>query len=226
MKKLFIFIVFCIISVGAFASEADLAIPDLHNGSFPLFFNLNAFQLLLYGSMIILGTLSISLFLRGQIKKMPSHKSMTEVAETIFQTCRTYLIQQGKFLLILFLIIAVSMTYYFIGLKHEGISVAGLVLLFSVIGMAGSYSVAWYGIRINTYANARTAFASLRGKPWDVVNIPLRSGISVGLFLISLELVMMVIILLFVPREIVGYCFLCTGFFTYFECSFEPCPAG
>jgi K(+)-stimulated pyrophosphate-energized sodium pump len=100
------------------------------------------------------------------------------------------------------------MTYYFIGLKHEGISVAGLVLLFSVIGMAGSYSVAWYGIRINTYANARTAFASLRGKPWDVVNIPLRSGISVGLFLISLELVMMVIILLFVPREIVGYCFL------------------
>jgi K(+)-stimulated pyrophosphate-energized sodium pump len=208
MKKILSFFLLCLISAGVFASEADLAIPDLHNGSFPLFFNLNAFQLLLYGSLIILGTLSISLYLRSQIKKMPAHKSMLDVAETIFQTCRTYLLQQGKFLLILFLIIAISMTYYFIGLKHEGISVALLVLLFSVVGMAGSYSVAWYGIRINTYANARTAFASLRAKPWDVVNIPLRSGISVGLFLISLELVMMVIILLFVPREIVGYCFL------------------
>src|SRR5207237_3095361 len=82
------------------------------------------------------------------------------------------------------------------------------VLLFSVVGMAGSYSVAWYGIRVNTYANCRTAFAALRGRPWDVVNIPLRAGMSVGLFLISLELVMMVIILLFVPRQIVGYCFL------------------
>jgi K(+)-stimulated pyrophosphate-energized sodium pump len=198
----------CFVSLGVFASEADLAIPDLHNGTFPLFFNLNAYQLLLYGSLVILGTLSISLYLRGQIKKMVAHKSMLDVAETIFQTCRTYLLQQGKFLLMLFGIIAVAMLYYFIGLKHEGVSVALLVLLFSVVGMAGSYSVAWYGIRINTYANARTAFASLRGKPWDVVNIPLRSGISIGLFLISLELVMMVIILLFVPREIVGYCFL------------------
>ena len=208
MKKFFSLLMLCFVSLGAFASEADLAIPDLHNGTFPLFFNLNAYQLLLYGSLVILGTLSISLYLRGQIKKMVAHKSMLDVAETIFQTCRTYLLQQGKFLLMLFGIIAVAMLYYFIGLKHEGVSVALLVLLFSVVGMAGSYSVAWYGIRINTYANARTAFASLRGKPWDVVNIPLRSGISIGLFLISLELVMMVIILLFVPREIVGYCFL------------------
>ena len=133
---------------------------------------------------------------------------MLDVAETIFQTCRTYLLQQGKFLLMLFAIIAIAMLYYFLALKGEGLAVTMLVLLFSVIGMAGSYAVAWYGIRINTYANARTAFASLRGKPWDVVNIPLRSGISIGLFLISLELVMMVVILLFVPREIVGYCFL------------------
>jgi K(+)-stimulated pyrophosphate-energized sodium pump len=192
----------------AFGSEADLAIPDLHNGTFPLFFNLNAYQLLLYGSLVILGTLGISIYLRGQIKKMPAHKSMLDVAETIFQTCRTYLIQQGKFLLMLFSFIAIAMIYYFLGLKHETFSVVLLVLLFSVVGMAGSYAVAWYGIRINTYANARTAFASLRAKPWDVVNIPLRSGISIGLFLISLELVMMVVILLFIPREIVGYCFL------------------
>jgi K(+)-stimulated pyrophosphate-energized sodium pump len=133
---------------------------------------------------------------------------MLTVAETIFQTCKTYLIQQGKFLLMLFVLIACAMTYYFVGLQGETLKTAVLVLLFSVVGMGGSYAVAWYGIRVNTYANCRTAFASLRGVPWDVVNIPLRAGMSVGLFLISLELVMMVIILLFVPREIVGYCFL------------------
>jgi K(+)-stimulated pyrophosphate-energized sodium pump len=133
---------------------------------------------------------------------------MLKVADIIYQTCRTYLIQQGKFLVLLFLFIAAAMSFYFLALKGEGVPTLLLVLLFSVVGMGGSYSVAWYGIRINTYANARTAFASLAGKPWDVVNIPLRSGMSVGLFLISLELVMMVIILLFVPRNIVGYCFL------------------
>src|SRR5438876_4456079 len=107
-----------------------------------------------------------------------------------------------------FVIIGSLMSYYFIGLKHQPSTTALLVLLFSLVGMGGSYWVAWYGIRINTYANARTAFASLRGQPWDVVNIPLRSGMSIGLFLISLELVMMVFILLFVPRQIVGICFL------------------
>src|SRR5438876_2028701 len=107
-----------------------------------------------------------------------------------------------------FVIIGSLMSYYFIGLKHQPSTTALLVLLFSLVGMGGSYWVAWYGIRVNTYANARTAFASLRGEPWDVVNIPLRAGMSIGLFLISLELVMMVIILLFVPRQIVGVCFL------------------
>lgn len=133
---------------------------------------------------------------------------MLDVAETIFQTCTTYLKQQVKFLAMLFGIIALAMAYYFVGLQHESMSTLGLVLFFSVVGMAGSTLVAWYGIRVNTYANARTAFASLRGIPWDVVNIPLRAGMSVGLFLISVELVMMVTILLFVPRDIVGYCFL------------------
>src|SRR5262249_45728412 len=129
-------------------------------------------------------------------------------ANIIFQTCKTYLIQQGKFLLMLFAIIAIAMIYYFLALKGETFQTVLLVLFFSIVGMGGSYAVAWYGIRVNTYANARTAFASLRGEPWDVVNIPLRAGMSVGLFLISLELVMMVIILLFLPREVVGYCFL------------------
>jgi K(+)-stimulated pyrophosphate-energized sodium pump len=191
------------------ASEADLAIPDLHKGHFDLFGRqISAFDLLFYGAMMIVGTLGISLYLRAQVAALPAHDSMLKIAEIIFQTCKTYLIQQGKFLLLLFAIIGSAMAYYFVGLKGEPMSTALLVLFFSVVGMAGSYAVAWYGIRINTYANSRTAFASLRGEPWDVVSIPLRAGMSIGLFLISLELVMMVIILLYVPRNIVGYCFL------------------
>ena len=195
--------------LAVFASEADLAIPDLHKGApYTLLGGIRPWDLLFYGACIIAGTLGISLFLRHQVKKLRAHDSMLKVAEIIFQTCRTYLIQQGKFLVMLFIFIAVAMSFYFLALKDQGVPTLLLVLLFSVVGMAGSYWVAWYGIRINTYANARTAFASLAGKPWDVVNIPLRSGMCVGLFLISLELVMMVIILLFVPRDIVGYCFL------------------
>ncbi|WP_210421113.1 sodium-translocating pyrophosphatase [Lacipirellula limnantheis] len=191
------------------ASEADLAIPDLHAGKFTIFGNeISGYNLLLYGSFVICGTLGISLYLRRQIAMLPAHESMLKVAEIIYQTCRTYLIQQGKFLIMLFLLIAAAMAYYFLKLQDETLKTTALVLLFSIIGMIGSYSVAWYGIRVNTFANARTAFASLRGEPLDVVNIPLRAGMSIGLFLISLELVMMVIILLFLPREIVGYCFL------------------
>jgi Na+/H+-translocating membrane pyrophosphatase len=201
---------FLIAGTKAFASEADLAIPDLNiHGSFKIGETvISAGNLLFYGSFVILGTLGISLYQLMQIHKQPAHKSMLDVAEIIFQTCKTYLIQQGKFLLMLFAIIAVLMSYYFLGLKGEKPATLIYILLFSVVGMGGSYLVAWYGIRVNTYANARTAFASLKGDPWDVVNIPLRAGMSVGLFLISLELVMMVVILLYVPREIVGYCFL------------------
>jgi K(+)-stimulated pyrophosphate-energized sodium pump len=202
------------------ASEAGLAIPDLHEGTFPRLGNMTAWNVLFYGALVITGTLGISLYQLVQIKKQPAHRSMLNVAEIIFQTCKAYLIQQGKFLLMLFAIIAVAMSYYLLGFGHESdhnpgepapispYATVALVLLFSVVGMAGSYAVAWYGIYVNTRANARTAFASLRGEPWDVVNIPLRAGMSVGLFLISLELVMMVIILLFVDRRIVGICFL------------------
>ncbi len=199
------------------ASEADLAIPDLHEGHFASLGGISAWWLLFLGAWVICGTLGISLYLRTQIHRLPAHRSMLSVADTIYATCKTYLIQQGKFLLLLFVLISCAMAYYLLGFQEGGEKAAGeisalttliLVLLFSVVGMGGSYAVAWYGIRVNTYANCRTAFASLRGKPWDVVNIPLRAGMSVGLFLISLELVMMVIILLFVPRQIVGYCFL------------------
>lgn len=204
-----------------FAGEADLAIPDLHKGSFTIAGNqISAWNLLFYGAWVIVGTLGISLYLKAQIRKMPAHKSMLDISEIIFQTCKTYLIQQGKFLMMLWVLIAIAISYYLLGSDHGAdaehatasaispIATVVYVLLFSIVGMGGSYWVAWYGIRVNTYANCRTAFASLRGEPWDVVNIPLRAGMSVGLFLISLELVMMVGILLFVPREIVGYCFL------------------
>lgn len=192
-----------------FASEANLAIPDLDKGKFNFGgTDVSGWNLLFYGAFVITGTLGISLYLRGQVKKLPAHKSMLDVSEIIFQTCKTYLIQQGKFLMMLFALIGSLMTYYFLVLEHESVTTVLLVLLFSIVGMAGSYWVAYYGIRVNTYANSRTAFAALRGQPWDVVNIPLQAGMSIGLFLISLELVMMVVILLFVPRQIVGICFL------------------
>ncbi|MDX1964582.1 MAG: sodium-translocating pyrophosphatase [Pirellulales bacterium] len=200
------------------ASEADLPIPDLHAGNFNILgIQISAWWLLFSGAIVIAGTLGISLYLYAQIKALPAHNSMLDVAEIIFQTCKEYLIQQGKFLLMLFLLIAAAISYYLLAFPSEGHDGAtpidpytklALVLLFAVVGMAGSYAVAWYGIRVNTYANARTAFASLRGVPWDVVNIPLRAGMSIGLFLISLELILMVIILLFVDRSIVGICFL------------------
>jgi K(+)-stimulated pyrophosphate-energized sodium pump len=220
-----------LLAAPAMASEADLAIPDLHNGKFEIFgTTITAWQLLFYGSFVILGTLGISLYQFFQIKKQPAHQSMLNIAEIIYQTCQTYLIQQGKFLLMLWVLIAIAISYYLLQSSgHEAdaatdaavatevaAKAAGItpimtvvyVLFFSIVGMAGSYCVALYGIRVNTYANARTAFASLRGQPWDVVNIPLRAGMSIGLFLISLELVMMVIILLAVDRQIVGFCFL------------------
>jgi len=191
------------------ASEADLAIPDLHEGTFHIFGGeVSSWWFLLYGAMIIAGTLGFSLFLFSQVRKLPVHSSMGKVANIIYGTCRTYLLQQGKFLLMLFGIVTVILCVYFFGLLGKSVGTVLMVLLFSIVGMGGSYSVAWFGIRVNTYANARTAFASLKGKPLDVVNIPMRAGMSVGLFLISLELVMMIIILLFVPREIVGICFL------------------
>ena len=207
---LFLAVGFLLLGGGlAVADDTDLAIPDLHRGSFHIGgHDVSAWNLLFYGALVITGTLGISLFLRNQIRVLPAHSSMLKIAEIIFATCKTYLIQQGRFLIMLFAIIGTAMTYYFMGLQHKTLGTALLVLFFAIVGMAGSYAVAWYGIRVNTYANARTAFAALRGKPWDVVSIPLRAGMSIGLYLISLELVMMVIILLFLPRDIVGYCFL------------------
>ena len=128
------------------------------------------------------------------VKKLAAHKSMLDVSNTIYETCKTYLFEQGKFLIILFLIIGSAITYYYIGLTGLELPKVLLILFWSVIGMAGSYSVAWFGIRINTLANSRTAFASLKGRPLDVVHLPLQSGMSIGLLLVCVELIMMLII--------------------------------
>ena len=219
-RILTIFGVFLMTGLVAMASEADLQIPDLTEGHFELFggWTVSAWNVLFYGAIVIAFTLGFSLYMFFQIRKLPVHRSMANVSNIIFKTCSTYLIQQGKFLCMLFLFIAVAYAIFIFipkpevahegAVKHSPLFILLSVLGFAIVGMGGSYSVAWYGIRVNTYANSRTAFAALKARPWDVVNIPLRAGMSVGLFLISLELIMMVVILLFVPREIVGICFL------------------
>ncbi len=187
------------------ASEADLVLPNFKDISF---FNgaVTGQSLLLWGSIIVILGLLFGLFQALRIKKYPVHRTMKNVANTIYETCKTYLLQQGKFLLILFAIIGAVICFYFGGLNHFSAGRIALILLWTVLGIGGSYAVAWFGIRINTWANCRTSFASLRGKPWPVVKIPLQSGMSVGLLLITIELILMLVILLFVPKDSAGAC--------------------
>lgn len=205
MKKILASLSLLLLPAFMFASEADLTLPNFGNVTF---FNgaLTAKALLLWGSIIVILGLLFGLFQAMRIQKFPVHKAMANVANTIYTTCKTYLLQQGKFLLILFAIIGAIIIFYFGVLSGKTAPQVLLILLWTVLGILGSYAVAWFGIRINTYANSRTSFASLRGKPWDVVSIPLQSGMSVGLLLITIELVMMLIILLFVPAESAGAC--------------------
>ncbi len=187
------------------ANEADLTLPDFGKVNF---FNgaVTGSALLLWGSIIVFLGLFFGLIQALRIKKHPVHKSMKSVSNTIYETCKTYLLQQGKFLLILFAIIGVAICFYFGFLSGKSVPQVLTILLWTVLGITGSYLVAWFGIRINTYANCRTSFASLQGKPWPVVNIPLQSGMSVGLLLITIELILMLVILLFVPAESAGAC--------------------
>ena len=152
--------------------------------------------------------LLFGLVIYAQLKNLPVHASMREVSELIYETCKTYLIQQGKFLLILELFIGAIIAFYFGVLQHFTALKVSVILLFSLIGIAGSYGVAWFGIRVNTFANSRTAFASLRGKPFPCYAIPLKAGMSIGMMLISVELLLMLVILLFVPRDYAGACFI------------------
>src|SRR5574344_60480 len=186
----------------AMASEADLVVPSIKQ------FSPSNYTLLLVGIGIAVVGLVFGLIEFLKIKKLDVHKAMDDVGNTIFETCKTYLIQQGKFLLVLEVLIGLCIAFYFGYLQHMGICGVLTILGWSVIGILGSYSVAWFGIRMNTLANSRTAFASLKGKPLDILNIPLKAGMSIGVLLVSVELIMMLLILLFIPGEIGGSCFI------------------
>src|SRR6187431_2842118 len=184
--------------------EVNIQLPDLNQGDF---LGMTGHQILLSGLVVCVLGLLFGAWTYTAVKNLPVHKSMADVSAIIYETCKAYLIQQGKFLLILELFIGTVMIAYFslTGLEPSRIAI---VIVFSLIGIAGSYGVAWYGIRINTLANSRTAFASLKGKAFPVCDIPLRSGMSVGMMLISVELLFMLAILLFIPGEYAGVCFL------------------
>src|SRR5215475_2567471 len=165
-------------------------------------------QLLMGGLVVCFLGLAFGLVIYGQLKNLPVHRSMREISELIYETCKTYLITQGRFILILWLFIGAIMVVYFGVLQAMPVVKVATIILFTLIGIAGSYSVAWFGIRSNTFANSRTAFAALEGKPFPCYAIPLKAGMSIGMLLISTELLMMLFILLFVPKEYAGSCFI------------------
>ena len=193
---------------GLRASEADLHIPALDQVRFDGVGGVRGVTLM-YLSILICGVgaaFGWSQYLRT--KKLPVHKSMSDVSFMIWETCKTYLFQQGKFLALLWLLIAGCILFYFKILEHKSLGDITVILLASILGILGSYGVAWFGIRINTIANSRTAFSALRGKAFNTLSIPLQSGMSVGLLLVSVELFFMISILIFVPGELVGPCFI------------------
>jgi Inorganic pyrophosphatase len=183
----------------AVASEANLKIPELSQAQN---------SLLIYGIVVCILGMLFGFYQFTKVKKIQAHQSMLDVANIIYETCKTYLIQQGKFLCILFAFIGVCIAFYFGILQRTSIGGVLFILMWTVIGILGSYSVAWYGIRMNTLANSRTAFTSLERKPLKLLNIALDAGMSIGVLLVCVELIMMLIILLFVPRDLAGASFI------------------
>ncbi|MCF8349507.1 MAG: sodium-translocating pyrophosphatase [Bacteroidales bacterium] len=205
MKKILSFLAAVALPFLATASEADLQVPE----------GIKSESLLYYGFLVTLAGLFFGLYQFMQVKKIRAHKSMLDVAQVIFETAKTYLIQQGKFILILFAFIGTAVAFYFGFLSKDAngenlFGVAGVLMIlgWTILGILGSYAVAWFGIRMNTLANSRMAFASLERKPIKLLNIPLNAGMSIGVVLISLELIMMLIILMFVPGEYAGASFI------------------
>lgn len=193
-------------SVCAFASEANLVIPDLSSVSF--LGGISGHSLLLFGLIICILGLAFGFTQFNAIKNLPVHKSMLNVSELIYETCKTYLVTQGKFIIILEILLAAIIFIYFYFLSDFTLLKVLIIILCSVIGILGSYAVAWFGMRLNTFANSRSAFASLKGKPYPTFAIPLKSGMSIGMLLISIELFIMLVILLFIPRDFAGPCFI------------------
>ena len=191
----------------AAGGEASLKLPDL---SLVKFLNgaIDGHKLLLIGILFCLFGLGFGMAIYMRLKNLPVHRSMREISELIYETCKTYLVTQGKFILLLWVFIAVIILLYFGVLQHMEAMRVAIILAFSLVGIAGSYGVAWFGIRVNTFANSRTAFASLPGKPYPVYQIPLEAGMSIGMMLISVELLIMLVILLFVPGDYAGPCFI------------------
>ncbi len=185
--------------------EAALKLPDLSSVSF---LGVDGHRLLMVGLLFCLFGLGFGLAIYMRLKNLPVHRAMREISELIYETCKTYLITQGKFLMLLWVFIATIIAVYFGVLRHFEIPRVLIILGFSLVGIAGSYGVAWFGIRVNTFANSRTAFASLPGKPYPVYQIPLEAGMSIGMMLISVELLIMLFILLFVPGDYAGPCFI------------------
>src|SRR5213595_2597135 len=173
---------------GEAGGEANLKLPDLSQVTF---LGIDGHKLLLFGIVICIFGLGFGLAIYSRLKNLPVHKSMREISELIYETCKTYLITQGKFLLILEIFIGVIIAFYFGFLQSMEAFKVVIILAFSLVGIAGSYGVAWFGIRVNTFANSRTAFASLRGKPFPLYAIPLKAGMSIGMMLISVELLIM-----------------------------------
>lgn len=189
------------VTLPSFASEASLVVPDIHAHA-------QSFNLLIIGLAVSVVGVIFGFVEFLKVKKLDVHSAMANVGNTIFETCKTYLVQQGKFLLVLEALIALCIAFYFGYLERMTATNVLIILAWSVIGILGSYSVAWFGIRMNTLANARTAFTALKGNPLNTLNISLNAGMSIGVLLVSVELIMMLIILLFVPGEIAGACFI------------------
>jgi K(+)-stimulated pyrophosphate-energized sodium pump len=186
--------------------EASLVLPDLGQATF--LGGINGRTLLMGGLVVCAFGLLFGLLTYRQLERLPVHSSMLEISELIYETCKTYLLTQGRFLLILEVFIGVIIVLYFGVLQHFELIKVVIILLFSLIGIAGSFGVAWFGIRVNTFANSRTAFASLRGKPYPCYAIPLKAGMSIGMLLISVELLLMLFILLYIPGDYAGSCFI------------------
>jgi K(+)-stimulated pyrophosphate-energized sodium pump len=194
-------------AASAGGGEASLKLPDLSQVKF-LGGAVDGHQLLLWGILFCLLGLGFGMMIYLRLKNLPVHRSMLEISDLIYETCKTYLLTQGKFLGLLWVFIAAVIVLYFGVLLHFDLSRVVIILFFSVVGIAGSYGVAWFGIRVNTFANSRTAFAGLSGKPYPIYHIPLEAGMSIGMMLISVELLMMLFILLFVPGDYAGPCFI------------------
>jgi len=185
--------------------EANLILPDLGQASF---FGIDGRSLLMAGIVVSILGMGFGLMIYRHLQNLPVHASMLEVSELIYETCKTYLLTQGKFLAILWLFIGVIIAFYFGVLQHMSIGRVVIILAASVVGILGSAGVAWFGIRVNTFANSRAAFASLSGKAFPCYAIPLQAGMSIGMLLISVELLLMLIILLFIPGDYAGPCFI------------------